>query len=246
MERDARFEAARRNWERLGRLDPMWAILTEPERRGAWDAGAFLATGERQVEHELGRLEALGVAVRRGSVLDFGCGLGRLTLPLAARFESALGVDVAEAMVRGARELAAGQANVRYVHNTAPDLRCLDPGGFDFILSLITLQHVPPRAALAYVGEFVRLLAPGGVALFQLPERYHGLWPAVRRRLPAPVLPALWRLMRRTPYMEMNETPRAQVERAVRDAGGSLLHVLPDTMAGPRWTSWKYVVTRAG
>ena len=53
------------------------------------------------------QLEDLGVTVSRGRALDFGCGAGRLTRALAARFESVVGVDVADAMLDKARALNA-------------------------------------------------------------------------------------------------------------------------------------------
>ena len=117
-----------------------------------------------------------------------------------------MGVDVAEGMVRGARELARGRDNVTYVHNAEPDLRCFDSGQFDFICSLITLQHVPPQVTCVYIAEFVRLLAPGGVALFQVPSRYEGdYFRRILRCLPQRMISVLWRVAYRTPYyMEMN------------------------------------------
>lgn len=241
-----RFSVARRNWEGFAATDPMWAILTAPDRRGKWDRDEFLASGRKGVDSLLAQVEGAGVAIPHGRALDFGCGLGRLTLPLSERFESVVGVDVAEGMVRGARELARGRDNVSYVHNAQPDLRCLDSSRFDFICSLITLQHVPPDVACVYIGEFVRLLAPGGVAVFQVPSKYNG--PRIKRvlrHLPQGLISVLWRLAYRTPYyMEMNAVPRARVEDVVAAAGGKMLRVLADRSAGGQWESWKYVVGR--
>lgn len=243
-----RFTASKRNWEGFAATDPMWAILTAPDKRGKWDVEEFLASGRRGIDILLGELEAEGVAPAPGRALDFGCGLGRLTLPLADRFESVVGVDVSARMVEQARELAAGRDNVTYVHNTEPDLGCLESAQFDFICSLITLQHVPPEVACAYIAEFVRLLAPGGVALFQVPSRYEG--PRLKRalrHLPQSWISVLWRLVYRTSfYMEMNAVPRKRVEDIVARAGGTMLRVLPDRSAGNQWESWRYVVGRDG
>ena len=45
--------AERREWEELAELDPLWAVLSEPDRKGGrWDLDAFLATGEVEVERD--------------------------------------------------------------------------------------------------------------------------------------------------------------------------------------------------
>ena len=45
--------AHRRDWEALGGLDPLYAILSaEDARHGGWDIQEFLATGE----HDIARL----------------------------------------------------------------------------------------------------------------------------------------------------------------------------------------------
>ena len=43
------FDLLKRNWEAFGRDDPLWAVLTEPSRKGGgWDPDEFFATGERR------------------------------------------------------------------------------------------------------------------------------------------------------------------------------------------------------
>ena len=38
-------------WETFGQEDPLWAVLTDPSKRGGrWDVDEFFATGEREVE----------------------------------------------------------------------------------------------------------------------------------------------------------------------------------------------------
>ena len=51
-------------WSTLGRTDPMWAVLTEPEKKKrAWDVDEFLATGEREID---GVMQAVSAAGHRG------------------------------------------------------------------------------------------------------------------------------------------------------------------------------------
>lgn len=162
----------KRHWEAFGSDDPLWAVLTEPDRRGGrWDLDEFLATGERDVMAVLEQLAAGSVTVQRGRALDFGCGVGRLTQALADRFDRCDGVDIAASMIEQAARINRHGDRVRYHVNDAADLRLFADGTFDLLLSLLVLQHMAPRYANRYLAEFIRVLRPGGVAVFQLPSR---------------------------------------------------------------------------
>lgn len=44
----------RRDWDKFARLDPYWAILSDPDRRqGGWKLADFLATGEAELADAL-------------------------------------------------------------------------------------------------------------------------------------------------------------------------------------------------
>jgi hypothetical protein len=65
----------KKNWETLARLDPMWAILSDPSKKGRqWDPVAFFQSGEAEINSLLGEIKALGFPLLRGTALDFGCG----------------------------------------------------------------------------------------------------------------------------------------------------------------------------
>jgi SAM-dependent methyltransferase len=241
-----RLDQLQRNWDALGRADPMWAVLTDPAKRGnRWDAEEFFATGRREIAALEGQLEALGLApARREHVLDFGCGLGRLTQALAERYARATGVDIAPSMVEQARAFNRHGARVEYVVNDAPDLRRFADDAFDLVFSHITLQHVRPPVALAYVAEFVRVMRPDGLCVFQLPSAWHGGL-RMRLRMALPEVFALARRLRgRGPSMEMHVTPRARVEAAVAAAGGRVVHALDDPDAGAAFSGLRYVVKK--
>jgi len=73
------------------------------------------------VATEFAYIESLGVEPSGGRALDFGCGLGRLTQPLAERFDEAVGVDIAASMIEGARRQSGGRNPVeRFLMKYAP------------------------------------------------------------------------------------------------------------------------------
>lgn len=165
-----------RNWEEFGRIDPLWAILTDPSKKNnRWDPQEFFATGEAEIECLMDHVATLLVSLRRGRALDFGCGVGRLTQALCRHFEQCIGVDIAPSMIELAREYNRFGDRCQYYVNAADDLRLFEDGRFDFVYSNIVLQHIPPEYSARYIREFVRVLTPGGMAVFQLPsEVAHG------------------------------------------------------------------------
>ena len=159
----------KQEWEELAKVDPLWAILTSSDRLGGgWELTEFFATGEAEITEMLKAADDLGEPVRRERALDFGCGVGRLSRPLAERFRECVALDISEGMVKLARELNEDRPNCRFLVNAAPDLGQLETDSFDLVYSSLVLQHMPSVEVVeAYVSEFLRILRPGGLAVFQ-------------------------------------------------------------------------------
>jgi SAM-dependent methyltransferase len=58
----------------------------------------------------------------------------------------------------------------QYTLNETDDLAQFPDAYFDFIYTARVLQHMQPEYSTRYLREFLRLLAPGGVLVFQLPS----------------------------------------------------------------------------
>lgn len=158
----------KRDWEELASLDPMWAVLSEKDKRGnRWNAEEFFDTGR----HEIDRLMTeIGLpSGNRGKALDFGCAVGRLTRALLAYYGEVHGVDVSENMIKRARQLTP-QCNFHL--NESEDLSQFPDKAFDLVYSNRVLQHMPNSEIIGnYVREFFRVAAPGGLVVFQVPYR---------------------------------------------------------------------------
>jgi SAM-dependent methyltransferase len=165
----------RRDWEDLAALDPLWAIASRPgSRHGRWDDDEFMAGGRRKAEGVVRALDGLGAPAARRRALDFGCGVGRVTIALADHFDEAVGIDIAPAMVDQARvrAAAAGRDDVRFLLNEREDLELLGCERFDFVYSALVLQHLPSREHVARCARaLARAVAPGGVLMAQMPAR---------------------------------------------------------------------------
>ena len=236
------------HWNRLAR-DAKWAVLSAPERKGhRWDDASFWATGHADVTRVLAECRALGLAPS-GDALDFGCGVGRLSRALAPHFTRVDGVDISSEMVTLAREHA--PANTTFHANPRADLRLFTSARFDFALSLMTLQHMPPQLMRAYLFELGRVLKPSAIAYFQIPKRPRRrlsrvrLKTHVRRaafRVPGVQTAWLWR--KGELPLEMYGLPKAKVLGLLARAGFELIAAIPDEAAGDDWFSLHYIARR--
>jgi len=231
------------NWDLLGEKDPMWAILSDPNMKGGkWNEDDFFATGVRDIATFLETSRALDVCIPRGSALDFGCGIGRLTQALAEHFNSVVGSDVSESMIRRAEELNRHSDKCQYRLNTEPHLDCFDDGAFDFCITFLVLQHMKTEYAMAYIAEFCRVLRPEGVLLFQIPTtcKVPGAPP------PPPDVPGV--PPRRSPegIIEMYATPLHDVVRLLDDNGLDVIAVRSDGRAGPEFLSHEIWALKGG
>lgn len=241
-------EQLRAVWTTLGREDPLWAVLSRPDKLGGrWDVEEFFATGRLEIGAQITLIDSLGLPRQCGRAVDFGCGAGRLTQALAAHFDEAIGIDVSPSMIECAQRLGAGIANLRFVENAAPTLAMLADRSVDFVYSNMTLQHIPAALAEGYVGEFLRVLAPGGVASFQfvggtdasLRGRFFA---AVPNRWLNPLRRLLWR---RQAVFEMHVLDEKRLEALLaRHADVRLVLAIEDGAAGRGWAGRRWIVRR--
>ena len=232
-------EELQKDWERLGREDPMWAVLSSPEKRGnKWDERDFFKSGREEIAAVLAEVSSVGRTLQAGTALDFGCGVGRLTQALAGRFEQVHGLDISPSMLEKANHYNQHGDKCRYHLNASADLRCFPDHTFDFVYSVLVLQHIPVRYELAYIREFIRVVKPGGVVVFQVLE------PAFLRRLAPEMLVRIYRRWQNL-LISLYGVSEGRATRAVQEAGGEILRVHRKGSGSSRWQSLRFFVTKA-
>jgi SAM-dependent methyltransferase len=138
--------------------------------------------GEKQLAGLLPEIEAhTGVTLNGRRVLDYGCGFGRLAIPLAERSEHVYGLDVLpEVLEHGAR-----LARERNLTNTdwMDAGRLADVAGqYDFVISHWVFQHIPTREGERIFATILRGLRAGGVGAVHFSVRpAHPLRELLRR-----------------------------------------------------------------
>lgn len=251
----ASFDHLRKTWEALGEEDPFWAIASEPSKKGGrWELADFLKSGEELVEQYWKILRREGAPETFDQVLDFGCGVGRLTLAWTRHASQVTGVDISRPMVEKGRQIMAGQEAIHFELNQRDDLSLFPDNHFDLVFSHVVLQHMPWSLAQVYLSEFARICKPGGWVAFQLPfdpgQSQTMSW--LRRRivdaLPFGLGGAYRRWRRGTSRLfEMHFTPPEKVETILTRGGMEVRHREPDEPGGgPGTRGFLYFARKTG
>lgn len=121
--------------------------------------------------------------LRGKTVLDYGCGSGENALLLAMRGARVIALDISADLIGLARrrlalhDLAGAAA---FIVGSAHDVP-LESGRIDVVFGMAILHHLDLDAAAR---EVLRVLKPGGRAIFKEPVRDSGMLRAARRLVP--------------------------------------------------------------
>ena len=215
-------------WRALGETRPHWSVVTGseylPERINQEAIEEFYRSGEENIDTLMSTLARDGVdSSKLRTCMDFGCGLGRLSAALAPRFERVTAVDVSTSHLAMAREALTerGITNVDLVQlETVEGVDSLPQA--DLVFSVIVLQHNPPPVMYAIFASLIRRVAPGGVAVIQIPTWLPNGYRFVVEEY----------LLDGGEKMEMHAIPQADVLALIRASGMELLEVIDDAWTG--------------
>lgn len=215
-------------WSRLGQEKPHWSVMSDsqflPENIAGstqrfWDSG----------DHDLGRLRAVlaraGFEVRPDAVcVEYGCGLGRVTMKLAGLFGQVHAYDISPAHLEHARARAQqlGLRNIRF--HLASERPLATPERCSVYYSNIVFQHNPPPLIARLIEGALAALKPGGIAVFQVPTYIAGYRFNLAEYLAQP--------QAADAGFEIHCVPQPWVFEAVARAGCRMVEVHEDGAAG--------------
>ncbi|KKS14298.1 hypothetical protein A2617_03840 [Candidatus Daviesbacteria bacterium RIFOXYD1_FULL_41_10] len=104
---------------------------------------------------------------KKYTVLDIGCGAGRLENFLAGQFKRCIGIDIAPSMIKLAKKYV-GKKNVEFYAGNGKDLKNFDDETFDLVFSMLVFQHLPRKIFLNYLKESYRVLKNNRKIFFQI------------------------------------------------------------------------------
>ena len=213
----------RETWEKWGEHDPYFAVVTSAEFRSlnldAKAKEAFFELGRKHVEEMWPEFEAIsGPGFRPRKAVDYGCGVGRVLLPLAGICELAIGVDISRTMLEEAANnaTALGLQNVRF--QDVAEFEAGERETYDLVHTFIVIQHIPPPTGYGIMERLLGRLSPGGIGMLHVTyEDSAPLLARMRSRLYRDV-PGLHRLASRMrgledPFMPVYEYDLNKVRR---------------------------------
>ena len=199
-----------RDWEAWGQHDPYYGVLSSEDFRidtlTAERKQAFFHSGEQHVDALLHTIRATFCRdFHPQRSLDFGCGVGRLLIPLAKHSVHATGIDVSPSMLAEAAHNCAEQR----VHNvdlvSSDDSLSQAKGKYDLVNSHIVLAHIDSRRGHALIEALAERVNLGGFIAVQVLYSCNApRWERaiVRLRYRLPPLNALRNLIRGRPFDE--------------------------------------------
>ena len=215
------------DWISWGKNDPYFGVVTEERfnrKNIAENHAVFMQGGTDYVANLMAHIERHFGTFPQSRALDFGCGVGRLTLPLALHFEEVVGLDIAPAMLSEARANANERNNVTF--ELSDENLSNAKGKFDLVHTYIVLQHIPVEKGMRIIREMLSRVSENGLASLHFAIARDGGSMAKLRywaRCRFPGAQMISNLIRRRPIaeplMQMNEYPVDQVLRLFEDYG---------------------------
>ena len=226
------------DWETFGSTEPYFSVLTCDRFKKANFTSdhreEFFRSGSQYVDQLLDTVHRhINPSFVPSTILDFGCGVGRVSMPLARKGQNVVGVDISESMLKEAKRNCELHevSNVEFVK--ADDELSNVRGHFSLIHSFIVLQHIPVQRGQRIFERILQLLEPGGIGVihFTYAKAYSsgatGLVDVIKRRVP--FTRHLISLLRGrplfVPQMQMNTYNMNVVLHRLQKSGVKDLHV---------------------
>jgi ubiquinone/menaquinone biosynthesis C-methylase UbiE len=156
----------RQDWDERARQDAFHYIASW---RKDWDPETFFQSGEEDYHRFVAPVLSRCHWEPEGrSMLELGCGAGRMTRSFAKRFSRVIASDISAEMLSHARTLSPELSNTTWTLGNGTDFGGVVDQSVDFVFSYLVLQHMPaPDFAFRYIREMLRVLKPDGMFLFQ-------------------------------------------------------------------------------
>jgi SAM-dependent methyltransferase len=223
-------------WEKWGEVAPYYGVLTSEEyRTDCLDAdlkAKFFDTGRQHVDHvftTIRKYVTSGFSPSRA--LDFGCGTGRVLIPIAESCEEAVGIDVSKSMLSECLTNceAAGLKNVTL--SKSDDLLPVLSGQYDLIHSFIVFQHIRRSRGEKMIPMLLKHLSDKGIAVLHFVYKWDAnmfqrLAYLLRHHVPFmhPVMKLLRHQRICEPKMEMNVYDMNRLLSIFSDSGVQPIH----------------------
>ncbi len=159
-----------KDWEQIGQTDPYYGVVTHDIFRCSnlteENREMFFKSGHDHVNDIIDNVRAyIDSDFTINKALDFGCGVGRLLIPLSGLAQVATGIDVSESMLTEAKKNCEARSINNVILAKSDDtLSCLN-GKYDFIYSFVVFQHIPVPRGEQIFKNLIDHLEDGGICV---------------------------------------------------------------------------------
>jgi SAM-dependent methyltransferase len=162
---------SRRRWDKAAQVEPYYSVLSQPRFLAARmneNPAPFFELGEADVDRLVDSIRAAHRDARLHSVLEFGCGPGRLIPAFLRRGIAVTAVDVSPRMLALAAENTARTGGTAvFVEEQALD----EHQQFDLVSIVRVMQHIPAAHGADTVRRLAKRVRRGGYLYLDMPFR---------------------------------------------------------------------------
>jgi ubiquinone/menaquinone biosynthesis C-methylase UbiE len=155
------FSSSRFSWEIAGLSR---AFTMEAISRGGENEIDFWKTGEKDASRLRKFIDDTS------TVLDVGCGIGRVMKFVAPHCGNVSGVDTSSLILRRAKRELASFTNCHFYRLDFKNSNAFLPNSFDLIYSFYVLQHMEKENAFLCLKRIRCLLKPNAISYLQFPD----------------------------------------------------------------------------
>ena len=161
----------KKEWNERTKMNPLFVIATDHSEteEDFWNSGIDECNDILGINTERYQKIIENKDTSSMNVLEIGCGIGRILIPMRKFFGNVTGIDISSEMVQLGQKYVSDIPNCNIVENNGTDLAEFSDNSFDFCYSFIVFQHIPEKQIVEnYIKEVSRILKLGCLFRFQV------------------------------------------------------------------------------
>jgi len=161
----------KKEWNERTKMNPLFVIATDHSEteEDFWNSGIDECNDILGISTERYQKIIENKETAKMNILEIGCGIGRILIPMRKIFGNATGIDISSEMVQLGQKYVSDIPNCNIVENNGTDLAEFSDNSFDFCYSFIVFQHIPEKQIVEnYIKEVSRILKPSCLFRFQV------------------------------------------------------------------------------
>lgn len=157
-------------WEKFGKTNAYFGVVTHKEYHidnlTEDSKKIFFQSGYTYIDQVLDNIKRyIDSDFKPVRALDFGCGVGRLVMPLSEVANHVTGMDISDSMLNEAQKNCEERNIKNVLFVKSDDTLSQLEGKYDFIHSYIVLQHIPVNRGETIFKNLIQYLDDNGVGV---------------------------------------------------------------------------------